>query len=57
MSDDGTPDVEVVKQLDYPLPVPSSITCPRCGAVSYNPHDIAAGYCGQCHDWTTLKAT
>jgi hypothetical protein len=27
-------------------------TCPRCGAVSYHPGDIAAGYCGRCHDWT-----
>ena len=30
-----------------------SITCPKCGSVSYNPNDIAQGYCGRCHDWTT----
>jgi ribosomal protein S27AE len=24
-------------------------TCPRCGAVSYNPHDIDQRYCGACH--------
>lgn len=28
------------------------IVCPRCGMVSYHPDDIAAGYCGKCHDWT-----
>lgn len=26
--------------------------CPRCRRVSQNPNDIAAGYCGACHDWT-----
>ena len=25
-----------------------SITCPFCGAVSYNPNDIANKYCGAC---------
>lgn len=30
-----------------------SITCPRCRMTSYNPSDIAHGYCGNCHDWTT----
>jgi ribosomal protein L37E len=29
-----------------------TFTCPRCGAVSYNPNDIEAGYCGRCHWWT-----
>lgn len=28
-----------------------SITCPRCGAVSFNPHDIAERYCGRCHQF------
>jgi hypothetical protein len=23
--------------------------CPRCGAVSHNPHDEANRYCGRCH--------
>lgn len=23
--------------------------CPHCDAVSFNPHDIAQWYCGQCH--------
>jgi predicted RNA-binding Zn-ribbon protein involved in translation (DUF1610 family) len=27
----------------------SPFRCPRCGAVSYNPHDKAEGYCGRCH--------
>lgn len=26
--------------------------CPRCRRVSQHPIDIAAGYCGACHDWT-----
>jgi transposase len=30
-----------------------SITCPVCGRTSYNPTDIAEGYCGNCNDWTT----
>jgi len=29
-----------------------SITCPVCGMRSYSEHDIRAGYCGNCHDWT-----
>jgi ribosomal protein L37E len=29
-----------------------SFTCPRCGAVSYNPDDRREGYCVRCHDWT-----
>ena len=32
-----------------------SITCSRCGRTSYNPSDIAAGYCGACHAWTTPR--
>lgn len=31
-----------------------SITCPRCAMVSYNRNDIEQGYCGSCHDWTSL---
>ena len=30
-----------------------SITCPRCGSRSYSLNDIAEGYCGLCHDWTS----
>lgn len=25
--------------------------CPRCGARSFNPNDVAEGYCGRCHVW------
>ena len=32
-----------------------SITCPDCGMRSYNPNDIAEGYCGHCHDWTSFQ--
>ena len=32
-------------------PDPPSITCPQCGAVSYNAHDIAHRYCGRCHQF------
>jgi hypothetical protein len=38
-----------------PRPEPESVTCPECGAVSYNFHDIAEGYCGNCHDWTSPR--
>lgn len=30
----------------------AGITCPRCARTSYNPNDVAEGYCGHCHDWT-----
>jgi ribosomal protein S27AE len=30
--------------------------CPRCGAASSSADDIAAGYCGACHDWTGRPA-
>ena len=29
-----------------------AFTCPRCGRTSHNLQDVAAGYCGACHDWT-----
>lgn len=32
--------------------MPESFTCPVCGATSYNPNDVANGYCGACHDFT-----
>ncbi|MCL1871930.1 MAG: hypothetical protein FWF90_16160 [Promicromonosporaceae bacterium] len=32
--------------------MPDTFTCPRCGSTSHNPHDVAEGYCGHCHDWT-----
>lgn len=35
-------------RTDYPC-----YTCPRCHMTSYNPNDIAEGYCGNCHDWTS----
>lgn len=28
-----------------------SYTCPRCGAVSHNPHDENERYCGRCHEF------
>jgi hypothetical protein len=31
---------------------PTSITCPKCGMTSHNPHDAANGYCGNCHEFT-----
>lgn len=30
-----------------------SITCPKCGMTSYNQNDIAEGYCGNCHEFTS----
>jgi hypothetical protein len=32
-------------------PAQPSITCPRCGSVSYNPGDIEHRYCGRCHQF------
>lgn len=37
-----------VEPLERPL-----ITCLRCGATSRNTTDVAEGYCGHCHDWTS----
>ena len=31
-----------------------SFTCPLCLMTSYHPSDIREGYCGNCHDWTSL---
>lgn len=31
-----------------------SITCPRCKKTSYHPEDIRQGYCGICHEWTSV---
>lgn len=41
-----------------PLPEPPakeapSITCPECNMKSFNPNDIAQGYCGMCKWWTS----
>lgn len=30
-----------------------SITCPVCAKTSHHPDDVAQGYCGNCHDWTS----
>jgi hypothetical protein len=38
-----------------PMQVVAASTCPRCGRTSHNPTDIAQGYCGACHDWTTPR--
>lgn len=32
-----------------------SITCPACGATSYHPDDVANGYCGRCHAFTSPR--
>lgn len=37
-----------------PVEQVNTITCPQCGMTSYNPNDIAQGYCGNCHDWTGM---
>lgn len=34
-----------------------SITCPVCHMTSHNPNDIAEGYCGHCHRWTSDPAS
>jgi hypothetical protein len=30
-----------------------SITCPVCGWTSHHPADVAHGYCGHCHAFTS----
>jgi hypothetical protein len=42
-----TPDLveATIHIIDVPWP---SITCPTCGAKSYNKHDIAEKYCSAC---------
>lgn len=48
-------DLEVrVVSID-PLARRVSITCPRCGRISYHPEDVAQGYCGACHAWTSPR--
>ena len=45
----------MLRSLSGLLVTQPSITCPRCGKTSYNPNDIAQGYCGGsgCHWWTS----
>jgi ribosomal protein L37E len=31
--------------------LPATFTCPKCGAVSYNPNDVKERYCGACHEF------
>ena len=33
------------------MPPLNTITCPKCGAVSHNPRDVAERYCGRCHEF------
>jgi ribosomal protein S27AE len=44
----------VINQADN-TPLAAAITCPACGMTSHHPTDIAEGYCGRCHDWTTAR--
>lgn len=32
-----------------------SITCPRCWQTSWHPQDVAHGYCGSCHAYTSAE--
>lgn len=54
-------DVQAIRDLEGRVlawsatdPVPG-ITCPECGRTSYHPQDVAEGYCGHCHKWTSPK--
>lgn len=31
-----------------------SMTCPACGWTTHNADDVAEGYCGHCHAYTSL---
>lgn len=37
----------------FPLVQIPQIRCPVCGKRSTHPMDIASGYCGECHQWTS----
>lgn len=41
--------VEITIRVEDKEPGRPAITCPFCGFVSHNPHDIAERYCGLCH--------
>jgi hypothetical protein len=41
--------LKTIAQLQGFVPWRPAFTCPRCHAVSFNVHDIAQRYCGQCH--------
>jgi hypothetical protein len=47
----------IVTEIRRPLAVAGrlTITCPRCGMTSNHPEDVAQGYCGNCHDWTSPR--
>lgn len=32
-----------------------SFTCPTCSSMSYNPMDVATGYCSRCHAFTAKQ--
>ena len=42
-------------RLERELHGAESVTCPRCGRTSHHPQDVAEGYCGACHDWTSPR--
>jgi ribosomal protein S27AE len=39
---------QVVEVVDS---APPCYRCPRCGAISFNPHDREQKYCGRCHQF------
>jgi len=39
-----------------PVPGRPHFRCPACRATSYNPTDIAEGYCGNCHAFTRARS-
>jgi ribosomal protein S27AE len=46
MTDDGQPHKQA--DDDSSKDDMQTYTCPRCGRVSYNPHDAEQRYCGAC---------
>lgn len=48
------PQSKLPQEINPPVPVDldrPSISCPRCGLVSYHPKDIEERYCANCHMW------
>jgi ribosomal protein S27AE len=42
------------KVTETHAPIRAHYTCPRCGAVSCHPTDLAERYCGRCHQFEEL---
>lgn len=42
-------EIQFAEDPERLVKIPLNFTCPRCGAVSNNLHDVENRYCGRCH--------